>query len=138
MRYWPTIILWIVAVALVFWIVGWSDAFQSCIDHNPNQTSEQASEKVVSIFLISRCTGEFIVANHEYITAISTLFIALFTLTLWTSTRQLWRAGQIHAERELRAYVVFVPKGIPLNMLHSYSPYSMAARRQLMQCGMRH
>lgn len=42
---------------------------------------------------------------NEFLTAISTTVIALFTIILAYSTVKLWRAGERHAERELRAYV---------------------------------
>jgi hypothetical protein len=42
---------------------------------------------------------------NEFITAVSTSIIALFTFVLAISTIKLWRAGERHSERELRAYV---------------------------------
>src|SRR5262249_45788191 len=32
--------------------------------------------------------------NHDSITAVSTIFIAIFTLTLWRSTHKMWLAGE--------------------------------------------
>jgi hypothetical protein len=91
-RLWAT---GIVAVGLVVWIVVSSQSFQSCINQSKDQASEQAFQKGPSDLVISlirrinfsaHCVGEFIDNNNEAITAISTLFIALFTLTLWVST----------------------------------------------------
>lgn len=45
-------------------------------------------------------------ATHDNILAFGTVMIACFTLTLWWSTSRLWKAGEIHSERELRAYVI--------------------------------
>jgi len=41
------------------------------------------------------CEGEFIRKNDGVITSIATIFIALFTLTLWRSTDKLWKAGEL-------------------------------------------
>jgi hypothetical protein len=41
------------------------------------------------------------------ITAVSTFVIAAFTIALFIATRQLWKSGERHSERELRAYVDF-------------------------------
>jgi hypothetical protein len=40
-------------------------------------------------------------------TAISTIFIALFTFTLWQATVKLWRSGQTTFEASRRAFVFF-------------------------------
>lgn len=39
-------------------------------------------------------------------TVAATIFIAAFTGTLWWSTHRLWKAGEIHSERQLRAYIL--------------------------------
>jgi hypothetical protein len=46
-------------------------------------------------------------ADHpnEFLTAISTAVIAAFTTVLAIFTIRLWRAGERHSERELRAYI---------------------------------
>jgi hypothetical protein len=44
-------------------------------------------------------------SNDKAITAISTMCIASFTLTLFIATWLLWCSGERHAERQLRAYV---------------------------------
>jgi hypothetical protein len=43
--------------------------------------------------------------GHDWIIAISAVVTAIFTGTLWWSTRTLWKAGEIHSERQLRAYL---------------------------------
>lgn len=48
---------------------------------------------------------EFSKKWHEAIVAISTAFIAAFTLLLVGATALLWSSGERHAERQLRAYV---------------------------------
>jgi hypothetical protein len=44
--------------------------------------------------------------GHDWIIALSAVITAIFTGTLWWSTRRLWKAGEIHSERQLRAYVM--------------------------------
>jgi hypothetical protein len=45
---------------------------------------------------------------NEALTALSTTIIAAFTIVLARSTTKLWRAGELHSERQLRAYVGIV------------------------------
>jgi len=110
--YWPPLVLWIVGLALVVWFIASSETFQNCVEAAKNQTSDQSAKNSVSYVLISRCTGDFVTVHHDAITALSTLFIALFTLTLWFATWRLWRSSERHAERELRAYITVVPTGL--------------------------
>ena len=42
----------------------------------------------------AECEGEFLHKNEGVITAVSTILIALFTLTLWRATSRLWEAGE--------------------------------------------
>jgi hypothetical protein len=48
---------------------------------------------------------EFYERNDKGIVAISTFFIALFTLALFVATYFLWKAGERHSERTTRAYI---------------------------------
>jgi hypothetical protein len=103
-------ILGLLVIAGLIWIVLGSQSFQSCINNSNNQANKQTLQERISNISSSRdCLGVFIDKNQAAITALSTTLIALFTLTLWGSTRQLWLAGEIHAERELRAYVAAMP-----------------------------
>jgi hypothetical protein len=45
-------------------------------------------------------------ATHDNISAAAAVVIAIFTLTLWRSTRLLWLSGERHSERQLRAYLM--------------------------------
>ncbi len=114
---WKLLVLWGVGIILVFWFVYASESFQGCINGSENQTTHDTAQNGGANFfgvfgIYPRCLGGFVHLNRESITALSTLFIALFTLTLWVSTHNLWKAGERHAERELRAYVAVVPAGI--------------------------
>jgi hypothetical protein len=57
----------------------------------PPEVHRSFSERA---FIFAECQGEFIHVNEGVITAISTIFIALFTLALWRSTDNLWEAGE--------------------------------------------
>jgi hypothetical protein len=114
---WKILVLWIVVIGVIAWFVVPSETFQSCINASNNQAAEKTSQNNISGFSVSLgiyrdCLGYFVHATHDEITALSTLFIALFTLTLWTSTHSLWKAGELHGERELRAYIAAIPAGI--------------------------
>jgi hypothetical protein len=117
---------WIVGglglVALV-WIVESSQSFQSCVKNAQYQAGEQTLKKHLADFSVlirqrGSCIGFFIHRNEGAITALATLLIALFTLTLWRSTDKLWEAGERQlrlsedtAQRQLRAYISHQPLG---------------------------
>jgi hypothetical protein len=44
--------------------------------------------------------------THDNVSAAAAVVIAIFTWTLWRSTRLLWLSGERHSERQLRAYVM--------------------------------
>jgi hypothetical protein len=55
----------------------------------------------------------------EFLTAMASVFIALFTATLWYSTDKLWRVtnetlrhNEVTTRRELRAYISVEPRGV--------------------------
>jgi hypothetical protein len=85
-----------VAVALIVWIVGTSQSLQSCMHELKNDKSFQALHESgpaigripARLRLNVACVGHFIEVNDAAITALATLIVALFTATLWGSTRQ--------------------------------------------------
>jgi hypothetical protein len=76
---------------------------QSTNDYAGNQSCAAVHE---AVFMLARFIYDS--ANHDNIIAFGTVVIAFFTLALWWSTSKLWRAGEVHSERELRAYVSIV------------------------------
>lgn len=48
---------------------------------------------------------KFVDRHDNVINALSTFVIAIFTIALFMSTHSLWKSGEKHSERELRAYV---------------------------------
>ena len=56
-----------------------------------------------AIFRFLRLTWAY--ATHDNIIAFGTIAIASFTYVLYRATNKLWKAGEVHSERQLRAYV---------------------------------
>lgn len=69
---------------LVVWTVSISPSFQSCVTNQQNASAHSPiNDYVVSHW---RCGLHFLYGLRDGITAIATVFIAIFTLTLWRST----------------------------------------------------
>src|SRR5437667_393811 len=87
----------IVACLALVWIVETSDSFKGCITQQQAKTEQRGFYEQVAhfSFLIGRrkdCLGTLVHQNEGAITALATLLIALFTLTLWRATDKLWEA----------------------------------------------
>lgn len=81
--------------------------YQSADDQSGNVTCAPFHEGVARVAVLF---GSYL--TRDNIIALATAFIALFTLTLWLSTRKLWRTSETQfahlkdsSERQLRAYV---------------------------------
>ena len=108
-RIWP----WVLIALACLWLVytaALSSSFQTCVSEKYLQQSNHQSEKkspdfVSRAFVVSRvntdCLGTFLYESREAVTAVATAFIALFTLTLWLTSRTQLR----HAHRVERAYI---------------------------------
>jgi len=88
----------VIALALCLWAVLESSIFQQCVCEQTYQTSQQQIEKgsadlfiavIASPRITFRCFGHFLDRNESAVTAIATILIAIFTLTLWLSTSRL-------------------------------------------------
>jgi len=88
-----------------------SQPYRECAGINQeagDKTSPEENPRAIGIRVVQnmRCTSAFIEAHEPQITALGTLLIAAFTLTLWWSTRGLWeetkKAGDL-ANREFIA-----------------------------------
>jgi len=98
--------LFVSAILLGVYALYWSSEYKSCIHQEPGY---QEQNKHPSTFVISirrpnfflKCTWVVLHKNHETLIAIGTIFLALFTTTLWWATRRL--VG--HAVEIERAYV---------------------------------
>lgn len=87
----------------------WRDrslSFNKCLTQQVNDNHYQYEKEHLPVFLVSYpfaipCTGTFIDQNSTGITAVATAFIAIFTFTLWSSTKAQWA----HDKEINRAYV---------------------------------
>jgi hypothetical protein len=68
-------------------------------DHAKRYADQNAPNFFEKLNTVVVCEGATLDANGELVTAIATIFIAIFTLTLKQSTDRLWEAG----ERQIRA-----------------------------------
>lgn len=96
MKGWRLALVLIAAAFVVALLVLPSQSFQDCIQGYQPQNSEQSPPERAADFIKigRRCSASFIEANQAALGALATLFIALFTGTLWWSTRQLWQASE--------------------------------------------
>ncbi len=78
----------------------------------PDQRADKKeNQQTVKSGLIQKCFG-FVREYDAEIVAISTLVMAVFTVGLFLSNYLLWKSGERHSERELRAYVHVTEAGI--------------------------
>jgi hypothetical protein len=91
-------------VATIAWGATYSPSYRKCLSDHANQDRKDkqsnlnepvkggAGVEVVPVFVM--CEGAFIDENNGTLTAIATIFIAAFTLTLWRATNRLWESGE--------------------------------------------
>jgi hypothetical protein len=98
-RSWLIVVPWVVAGAAFILIAVASDVFQECV-HNPYYyASYHKPEKGIAIIFgdlwrTKSCLGEFLIKDGEAITAFFTLALSAWTVGLWWSTRNLWKAAR--------------------------------------------
>jgi hypothetical protein len=91
------LLLAVAAIAYFSWTVVSTSTFQNCISNNSeaghyaanNQPPIYALAFAYNTVLYGRCVGHVIYIFRDAITAIATVFIASFTITLWWSIRRL-------------------------------------------------
>jgi hypothetical protein len=99
--YWPHIAL-ILSAVIVVYAISRTAAFQACYaSHKEYASYQQQQEGFLALKWIFRnikvwlkCTGDWADHSHGLVTALGTLAIAIFTWTLWRSTRNLFLAGE--------------------------------------------
>jgi hypothetical protein len=90
----------ILVVACGIWIFGTSSSFKACKAEQSAAKAEQRKENPpLFAFVIAddaairgRCTAHVLYEYREFATAVATVFIALFTFTLWWSTKGMMKA----------------------------------------------
>jgi hypothetical protein len=101
-RWWKVSVLWILALAIAYAIIGPSEAFDQCIRDRESHAPYQAAQKEISVFvkviplvrLNAACA--FVAANENTgaITGVAGIVVAIFAITLWGATRRLWRSAE--------------------------------------------
>jgi hypothetical protein len=95
LRQFQLAIVTVLAMLIGIWIVGGSQSFKTCIHEHKNDNAYQGlkNEAITNRFFVRRhlqfdCAGEAIDKHNPVVTAIATVFIAFFTLTLWNATTE--------------------------------------------------
>ncbi len=95
MRYF---LLGFLGVALVVWFIGDSSSFQNCVsdgeNYNTYHSAKEGFPRLPVTVIYKTCVGKFINDNGSSITALSTIFIAIFTYTLFRATSGLLDAAE--------------------------------------------
>ncbi len=82
--------LFIFVIAGLLWLAKLSPSYRECDadykQHPAYSESTNSHKERIRRFVL--CEGAFFDANHDAITAIATLAIAIFTLTLWRATKR--------------------------------------------------
>src|SRR4051812_49050158 len=107
---WRTWIVGALAVLALVWIVETSPTFKDCTNQNKTEVSEQTLHQRTSDFFVALsrrqdCLWVLVHKNEGAITALATLLIALFTLTLWRATDKMWKASQDQIELSRNIFV---------------------------------
>ena len=91
----------ILILALSAWAATYSFSYQECAAKYGNQVGQAEKSgfdppisRPSKIGLLLRCEGAFIDQNNGALTAIATIFIAIFTLTLWVTSGEQGRLTQ--------------------------------------------
>jgi len=95
------------------WILATSSSFRSCMEKQTQTRAEQAKKdpppfalaltNVAAICV--RCGGHVVYEYRDFVTAVATAFIAIFTYTLYAATKGLAQAAQIQSDDMKRSIV---------------------------------
>lgn len=97
-------ILALVTVCIFSWVLWTTNSYQKCLAQKEQPHTAEATKKDFGrIFFSERiffarndaiCAWSTIHRYRDSLTATATIFIALFTATLWRSTKNLWRESR--------------------------------------------
>ncbi len=101
------------ALAVLVFVVNSLEHFKDCIHNHKNHEAYRALHEnlsvsvktVVRLQLNTACGMEAVHKNEGAFTLVFTFLVALFTATLWQTTKRLVIGAELTAERQLRAYV---------------------------------
>jgi hypothetical protein len=93
-------------VGAVLWVCQSSSSYQACIANQTSARHEESKENPPVFFftladnaaVYARCAGHVIYEYRDAVTAVATVFIALFTYTLFAATKGLVQAAQIQSD----------------------------------------
>jgi hypothetical protein len=99
--------------ALTILVISVSESFRNCFQHHKHtdaygalyEGGDAISNAIIRLRLNGECGVHFFDDHGSAVAAIATLFIALFTFTLWQATKKLWLASTKALETAERAYV---------------------------------
>ncbi|HEV2680918.1 MAG TPA: hypothetical protein VGV14_10500 [Rhodanobacter sp.] len=105
--------LLILTFTLIAGSTAFSPSYRDCAKQQESQSGQQQKDGLFyQPGVIIYCEAVFSESNNGAITALATIFVAIFTLTLWLAsveqarlTRKSIEAAQKSSERQLRAYV---------------------------------
>jgi hypothetical protein len=92
----------LLVVGFGLWIFGTSSSFQTCTTEQAAANAGQGQKNLPPLVLAganraaiyARCGGHVIYEYRDFATAVATVFIAIFTFTLWQSTKRMMKATQ--------------------------------------------
>jgi hypothetical protein len=100
---WRTIRWVLVLGALTVWgMTDFVSTLATC-QHNQQEKGEQGAEKACGFtqsltYNAIAASSKWIDDKHDFVTAVATLVVAIFTFTLWRATDRLWQAGERQLE----------------------------------------
>jgi len=108
--------LLVVAFGAILWICASSSFLQTCVASQAAASHEQSKESPPKFILAladdaliyCRCFGHTIFEYRDAVTAVATVFIALFTYTLFAATKGLVGAARIQSDDMKRSVAVAV------------------------------
>lgn len=92
-------LLLLVAATGMLWLIGSSPTFQQCVEDGKSQDQTQTLQESIPglgtpTVLLRQCLSDFLEENGSAISTLATLLIACFTVVLWWSTHNLWKAAR--------------------------------------------
>jgi hypothetical protein len=101
----------VLAIVSGIWIFGTSSSFETCKTAQAAANTEQSQKNPPFLAFANfsavyvRCTGHVLYEYRDFATAVATIFIALFTFTLWWATKGLVEAEAIQSADMKRSIV---------------------------------
>jgi len=98
-------VAWLLFLYFIFRIIGWIPAESQLCQYN-DYTSKEHCVTYSTEYVLAIETARFLNYNAGAIAAIASVFVALFTWTLWRSTHLLWEVGREQHNAAMRQLAV--------------------------------